>query len=160
MTAGPAASDARLASELRVSIARLRRRMVAERDPENPLSVAAMAVLGALDRHGEMNATALAAHEHVQPPSMTRTINNLELVGCVVRTPHASDGRSVMVSITDKGRERLFKDRRRRDAWLARRLVELSPEERATLALAAPILEGLSRSNAKLNREGPHPPAA
>jgi hypothetical protein len=36
--------------------------------------------------------------------------------------------------------------RRRREAWLAQRLQELLPEERATLLAAAPILEKLSQS--------------
>ena len=35
-------------------------------------------------------------------------------------------------------------DRRRRDAWLACRLRELTPDERAVLREAAPILERLS----------------
>jgi DNA-binding MarR family transcriptional regulator len=141
------APDAQLASELRVSVARLHRRVIAERDPDSPLSIAAMAVLGALHRNGELTVGELAAHEHVQPPSMTRTVTSLELAGCVIRTPHANDGRSVLVSLTDHGREQLLKDRWQRDAWLARRLDELSPEEREVLVLAAPILEALSRSN-------------
>jgi hypothetical protein len=36
--------------------------------------------------------------------------------------------------------------RRRREAWLAKRLKELTPQERATLRAAAPILEKLSQS--------------
>jgi hypothetical protein len=36
--------------------------------------------------------------------------------------------------------------RRRREAWLAQRLQELTPGERATLLAAAPILEKLSQS--------------
>jgi hypothetical protein len=36
--------------------------------------------------------------------------------------------------------------RRRRDAWMAKRLKELTPQERATLRAAAPILEKLSQS--------------
>ena len=36
--------------------------------------------------------------------------------------------------------------RRRKDAWLARRLAELTATERATLRAAVPILEKLSQS--------------
>lgn len=149
MAAEDPTNDAQLASELRVSVARLHRRMIAERDPHNLLSIAAMAVLGALYRNGALTVGELAAHEHVQPPSMTRTINNLEIAGCVVRMPHTRDGRAVMVSITDTGREQVLKDRRQRDAWLARRFGELSTHEREVLALAAPILEALSRNRRK-----------
>ena len=42
-----ARTDAGLASELRMSVMRLRRRLANERDPDNELSIAAMAVLGA-----------------------------------------------------------------------------------------------------------------
>ncbi len=47
-----------------------------------------MAVLGCLYRHGELTVGELAAHERVQPPSMTRTVNCLEEGG--VRRPPAA----------------------------------------------------------------------
>lgn len=144
MTRVSASRDAQLASELRVSLGRLRRRLLAERDPENPLPIGAMAVLGALYRHGELTVGELASHEHVQPPSMTRTVTCLEAAGCVVRAPHTSDGRSVLVSLTDHGRDQLLADHRQREAWLARSLGELSAEEREVLRHAAPVLEALS----------------
>jgi hypothetical protein len=39
----------------------------------------------------------------------------------------------------------LDEDRRRRDAWLARRLAEMTPEERRCLRQVAPILERLAQ---------------
>jgi DNA-binding MarR family transcriptional regulator len=136
-----------LASELRLSVMRLRRRLANERHPDNPLSLNAMAVLGALYRDGDMSPGELAAHERVQPPSMTRTVNCLEEGGYVARRPHDTDGRQVVVTLTDLGRETLLADRARRDAWLATRLRGLSPEEREALRRAAPILERLARSD-------------
>ena len=50
------------------------------------------------------------------------------------------------MELTDTGRATVLADRRRRDAWLARRLAELTPAERAVLRGAAPILERLSDS--------------
>ena len=141
-----ARSDAGLASQLRLSVMRLRRRLANERHPDNELSLNAMAVLGSLHRHGELTVGELAAHERVQPPSMTRTITCLEELGLVVRRRHDTDGRQVVVALTDAGRETLLADRRRRDAWLAQRLRELTPHERAVLREAAPILERLSSS--------------
>jgi DNA-binding MarR family transcriptional regulator len=141
-----ARSDAGLASQLRLSVMRLRRRLANERHPDNELSLNAMAVLGSLHRHGELTVGELAAHERVQPPSMTRTITCLEELGLVVRRRHDTDGRQVVVALTDTGRETLLADRRRRDAWLAQRLRELTPHERAVLREAAPILERLSSS--------------
>ena len=48
-----ARTDAGLASELRLSVMRLRRRLASEREPENTLSMNAMAVLGVLYRNGD-----------------------------------------------------------------------------------------------------------
>jgi DNA-binding MarR family transcriptional regulator len=140
-------TDTGLASELRTSVMRLRRRLANERHPDNELSMPSMAVLGALYGHGEMSLGELAAHERVQPPSMTRTVNCLEEGGYVARRPHETDGRQVVISISEKGRETLLADRARRDAWLARRLRGLSADERAVLRQAAPILERLARSD-------------
>lgn len=137
-------SDARLASELRFSVARLARRLRSERAPDNPLSVPALSALGILFREGECSIGALAAHERVQPPSMTRTVSCLVEDGYVVRRPHATDGRQVLVDLTEKGREILLVDRRRRDVWLAQRLHELTPEERAVLREAAPLIQRLA----------------
>ena len=139
-------SDTGLASELRFSVARLSRRLRNEREPGNPLSVAALSALGILFREGECTIGALAAHERVQPPSMTRTVNCLVEDGYAVRRPHATDGRQVLVDLTEQGREMLLADRRRRDAWLAQRLRELTAEERAVLREAAPLIQRLATS--------------
>ena len=139
-----ARTDAGLASELRVSVMRLRRRLANERDPGNDLSIASMAVLGSLFRHGDLTVGELAALERVQPPSMTRKVNGLEEGGYVARRAHESDGRVVVVGLTERGRQRVLDDRRRRDEWLARQLRDLTPAERDVLRAAAPIIERLS----------------
>lgn len=141
-----ARTDAGLAAALRVSAARLVRRLRSERDPHNELSIGQLCVLGALFRNGECSIGELAAQERVQPPSMTRTVNGLEEAGYVVRRPHETDGRQVVVTLAEKGRATVDADRRRRDAWLAQRLRELTPEERSVLRQAAPILERLANA--------------
>ncbi|MFL5514996.1 MAG: MarR family winged helix-turn-helix transcriptional regulator [Gemmatimonadales bacterium] len=141
-----ARSDAGLASELRLSVMRLRRRLSNERHPDNPLSMGAMAVLGCLFRNGDLTVGDLAAHERVQPPSMTRTVNALEDGGYVSRRAHATDGRQVVVVLSERGRTTLLADRSRRDAWLAQRLRELTPDERDVLRRAAPLVERLANA--------------
>jgi DNA-binding MarR family transcriptional regulator len=89
----------------------------------------------------------LAARERVQPPSMTRTVNCLEEGGYVTRRPHETDGRQILVALTDLGRETLLADRDRRDAWLTVQLAQLTAEERAVLRAAAPILDALSQKD-------------
>lgn len=139
-----ARTDAGLAAVLRVSVARLTRRLRSERDPDNELSVGQLSVLGALFRNGECSIGELAGQERVQPPSMTRTVNCLEEAGYIFRRPHDTDGRQVMVALAAKGVETLAADRRRRDAWLVQRLRELTPDQRFVLRQAAPILQRLA----------------
>jgi DNA-binding MarR family transcriptional regulator len=142
-------SDAGLASELRISVSRLARRLRAERIARGvatELSDTQLAALAALERHAAMTPGGLAEHEKVQPPSMTRVIAALLERGLVTRAPHPTDGRQVMLTVTDQGRELVQHSRKLREAWLAQRLRELSQEERATLRAAAPILQRLSQS--------------
>ena len=143
-------SDAGLATALRISISRLARRLRVERlglgGTETALSDIQLAALAALDRHEAMTPGELAEHEKVQPPSMTRVIAVLEERNLVRRAPHATDRRQVVLTVTAEGRALVNRVRRRREAWLAQRLQELSPEERAILRSAAPILEKLSQS--------------
>src|SRR6478752_4368808 len=141
-----ARTDSGLASALRVSVARLSRRLRSERDPDNELSIGQIQVLGDLFRNGECTVGELASLERVQPPSMTRTVNCLGEGGYIVRRKNDADGRQVVVALSEKGSQTLAADRRRRDAWLAQRLRELSPDERSVLRQAAPILERLARS--------------
>src|SRR5215218_1158022 len=142
-----ARTDAGLASELGLSVMRLRRRLTNERHPDNSLTMGAMAVLGCLFRNGDLPVGELAAHERVQPPSMTRTVNALEGGGYVSRRAHETDGRQVVVALSERGRTTLLADRARRDAWLVRRLRELTPDERDVLRRAAPLLEQLANAD-------------
>lgn len=135
------------ASELRLSVMRLRRRLASERHPDNELSMSQMSVLAGLMRHGEMTLGELAARERVQPPSMTRIVNLLAESGHVARRPHERDGRVTLVALTDAGLDVLRVDRDRRDAWLARKLDELTEDERDTLRRATPLLERLAQED-------------
>jgi DNA-binding MarR family transcriptional regulator len=138
-----ARTQAGLASALRISVMRLARRLRSERTDET-LTLSQLATLGTLDRHGPMTLGELAAHERVQPPSMTRIVSSLEDRGLVVREPDVTDRRLVIVRRTAEASALLTVDRRRRDAWLARRLRELTSDEHETLRRAVPILEKLA----------------
>jgi DNA-binding MarR family transcriptional regulator len=149
MTTPESRWDAGLATSLRISVARLARRMRAERvaqglQPE--LSDTQLAALAALEKHRAMTPGELAEHEKVQPPSITRVIASLEERGLIQRMPHPTDRRQVVLNVTDQGREVVQKVRQLREAWLARRLRDLTPAERAVLREALPILEKLSQT--------------
>jgi DNA-binding MarR family transcriptional regulator len=151
MTVTQTRTDAGLATALRISVSRLARRLRAQRAAsgltEAVLSETQLAALSALEVHQAMTPGELAEHEKVQPPSMTRVIAVLEERNLVLRSPHPTDRRQVILTVTEEGRAVVQRVRRRKDAWLARRLAELTTEERATLRAAVPILEKLSQSS-------------
>ncbi len=132
-------TDTALASELRTTVMRLARRLRAQRS-DTSLSLGQLAVLGTLDRHGPLTPSELAAHERVQPPSMTRMVAALEAAGLVTRSDHPTDRRQVLVAVGSSGVELLRADRRRRDAWLAQRMRDLDPADLEILRAAAGVL--------------------
>jgi DNA-binding MarR family transcriptional regulator len=136
---------AELASTMRVSVMRLTRRLRHER-PDVGLGLTQIATLATIERHGPVTPREVAEHERVQPPSMSRVLAALEERALITRTAHPSDGRQQLVAITREGRELLREDRRRREAWLAQRLAELTPEERETLRAATMIIDRITRS--------------
>ena len=144
-TTGEASGDAELAASLRLASMRLARRLRLERGRDD-LTLSQLAVLGSLDRHGPATPGELAEIERVRPPSMTRIVNSLEEAGLVVRRPHPTDGRQVIVELTDQARVLVDDDRRRRTAWLALQLDELTADERDALRIAAPLLDRLAGS--------------
>lgn len=137
-------SDADLAAALAMSVVRLARRLRSEGIDDLGVGVGAVAVLALLHREGERTVGELARLERVRPPSMTRTVARLETSGYVERFAHPTDGRQVLVRLSDKGRELLAAERRRRDAWLARHLRNLTAEERALLRQTASIFDSLA----------------
>lgn len=136
---------AALAAELRVALMRSVRRIRAEKS-DRDLSGGQFSVLAVLDRHGPLTPRELADHEGVQPPSMTRTVATLVELGLARRSDDPRDGRQVLVHLTEAGSATVGQTRRRRDAWLARRLAELSAEDRAVLARATDILGRIADS--------------
>jgi DNA-binding MarR family transcriptional regulator len=139
-------SDVGLATALRSSLLRLSRQIRWQRADGADLTANQFGVLGALSKHDAMTIGELAAHERVKPPSMTRIVSNLEEAGLVVRRPHETDKRQVLVELTDAARELIHANRRRRDEWLQTKLKTLTPEERDILRKAAPVLERLAAS--------------
>jgi DNA-binding MarR family transcriptional regulator len=130
------------AAHLRTAIVRTARRLRQEAAVETtgltPTSVAALATI---ERHGPLTPSEIAEIERVKRPTITRTLGCLEREGLIDRAPDPQDGRSALVSVNAAGRERLRRLRSRKNAYLARRMRELTPEEVDTLERAAEILE-------------------
>lgn len=121
------------------------RRLRAEKS-DAELSDGQFSVLSVLDRCGPLTPRALAEHERVQPPSITRTLSGLLDRGLIDRTEVPSDRRQAIVRLTETGAMAVKETRRRRDAWLARRLDGLDPKEQAVLAEASEILRRIADS--------------
>ena len=137
--------DHELVASLRVGVMRLARRLRNERSGSD-LTLTHLSALGTLDRYGKLTIGELAAIENVKPPSMTRTVNCLQDAGLVIRTAHETDGRQVVVGLTEHARAVLDEDRRRRDAWLAVHLADLDPADLGLLRSVAPLLDRMANN--------------
>jgi DNA-binding MarR family transcriptional regulator len=112
---------------------------------EHRFSLSQGAVLGRLDREGTKSIGDLAVAERVRPQSMTQTISDLEADGLIARRADPSDGRRMLVELTEQGRRTLQADRRQREGWLARAIADdLSKQEQQVLAQALDLLRRLS----------------
>jgi DNA-binding MarR family transcriptional regulator len=134
---------ARVASDLRVVLAQLNRRLRAE----NRIPLSHTAVLGRLDRCGSRSVSDLAVAERVRPQSMAQTVADLEADGFVTRRPDPDDRRRALVELTAEGLATLQADRAARDGWLARAIAEnLSAADRDILGNAVELLRQLVES--------------
>jgi DNA-binding MarR family transcriptional regulator len=134
---------AALAHDLRLAVMRFSRRLRNQR-VDTSVTLTHLAALSTLQRNGPMSPGELAAHERVQPPSMTRVVVALEGMGLVTRTPHPTDGRQVIIGLTAAAEDLLSAEAQAREAWLSSRLQELTAEERVVLREAAEIMEKLA----------------
>lgn len=105
------------------------------------MSPSLSSALASIDLHGPLAPSEIAAREGVQRPTVTRVLARLEADGLVARTAEPSDRRSCSIAITPTGHEVLEDLRTRKDAYMARRLDSLTPEDREILDRAAGILE-------------------
>jgi DNA-binding MarR family transcriptional regulator len=137
------ANVAKAASDLELLLGRLRRRIRAEA-PNEGITLSQMSVLSRVVRDGPDTASGLAAVEHVKAQSMALTVANLESQGLVARTSDPLDGRRILVTSTERGRQVVQSVRRSRQAWLARAIATcFSDEEQETLLEALALLERL-----------------
>lgn len=145
MPTAPLATDlAGLASQLRLSVFRASRTL--RRESQAGISPTLLAALSTIERHGPMTAGALAAHEQVRKPTVTRILSALVDEGLVERTPDPADRRMAWVQLTPTGRSLMRTVRRRTDRYLAQRLRKLDAEELATLERAAEILDRITEA--------------
>jgi DNA-binding MarR family transcriptional regulator len=128
-----------LAESLRLAVTRLARRL--RREAGAGLSFSMLAALSTVERRGPLTLGELATAEGIAPPSVTAAVARLEEAGLVERATLEEDRRVSVVSVTAAGTGLLRESRRAKEAYLARRLAAMRPEDRAVLARAAELLE-------------------
>ena len=134
-----------VAAALRVSMGLLLRRLRQVGVP-GELTVPETSALARLDRNGPATSSELARVEQISPQSMGATLSALEARGLVTRDPDARDGRRIVMSVTETGRQLLRDKRDARTEHLARALAAgFTREELGQLMAAAPLLERLAQ---------------
>ena len=130
-----------LSRGLSFAIGRANRRMLAA---GQGLGQGHLNALATMYRVGAIRPGDLAQREFVSAPTMTRTLRDLERLGLVSRIPDASDGRSILVSVTELGEHEVLGARSARAELLAELLQRLDKDDVAALRDALGALERLA----------------
>ena len=148
MSGAPAKADngstAALAGDLRVAVGQIMKRLRQEAHLLD-FSWSQIKVLSHIDQGGPATVTALAQAEGVRPQSMGATVAALEAAGMVAGSPHPTDGRQTLWSLTELCRQKVAENRAVREDWLFQKLAEdFSTAEQAELAQALRLLRRLA----------------
>ncbi|MFJ3672452.1 MarR family winged helix-turn-helix transcriptional regulator [Streptomyces sp. NPDC090106] len=139
-----------LALELVRSMDRLRGRIRSETGMHTgPWSRSQLAALYRVVSGPPATTSDLAAAEYMKPQSMSQTLAALEKNGLVTRSPDPADGRRMLVSATQRGREEAERWLAARENWLTAAIEHtLTAKEQSALPALAAILERLADSDA------------
>lgn len=130
-----------LAEKLRVTLGRFVRRLKTQ---ANTPTTSQSETLSLLDRAGSLSVAELAGRRNVRHQSMRLVTAQLESDGLISKTPNPADGRSQLLSITEKGKEVLSRAREARTSQIANLIEErLSGKDRRTLEAAIRVIERL-----------------
>ncbi len=121
------------------------RRIRAELDP-GEITWSEAAILARLDESGPLTTADLARRESVKPQSIGASVAILEQEGLVRRQPHPTDGRQVLVGITDKGVATRRRNTVLKRQWISTAMAKLDPAEQQTVILAAALIKRLADS--------------
>jgi len=134
---------AEAATELRVTLYRIVRQL---RTAQSALEITSSqsVVLDRLVTDGPATVAALARAENVRPQSMRVTLAALEERGMVERSPHPTDQRQVLLSVSAELEQQLAVIRSLKEDWLARSMAaKLGRAEQDALLAAIPLLRRL-----------------
>ena len=149
---------AALAVELHAVLGLLARRARAA-TAATELTASQRSVAARLLREGPATTADLARAEFVRPQSMRMTLGALEERGLLARTPHPTDGRQVLVELSEAGRATMAGIMRTKQDWLTSAIAgDLDARQRAALAAALPVLRSLAGTDAPAGPTAPTAP--
>jgi len=123
-----AKARAAVAASLHEQLSRLIREFGGLELPQQ-LTPQRLSVLAMIDRRGPVSIAALADHEMVRPPTMSRMVSVLVDGGLVKRSADERDGRGVLLAMTPKGRRIYQHAHERRLRYFAEALERLNEQE-------------------------------
>ena len=141
--AGIAPTPEEVAAALRVAAGNLYRRL--KQSPfHGEATLAETSTLGRLERNGPATSSDLARADHISPQSMGVTVAALEERGLIERDRDPEDGRRIVLSITEAGRQLIHDKRGARTGQIAAALDGFSGGELTRLMAVVPLLERLA----------------
>jgi DNA-binding MarR family transcriptional regulator len=132
-----------VAAALRVAIGMVYRRL--RQSTPNELTLAESSTLSRLERGGPASSSELARYDRISPQSMGVTVAALEDRALIERDRDPEDGRRIVLSITEAGRQLIHDKRGARTGQIADALGDgFSAGELTQLMAAVPLLERLA----------------
>ena len=133
-----------LASELRSVLIRLYKKLRKKSVSAEKLSLTERSTISLIYNNGTMLASELALVEKITTQSMSQVVNHLFELGLIVKTPSETDGRKVLISLSEAGKEIIEKVRTEKDEWLSDAIADaLTREEHDALIKALGALTKL-----------------
>ncbi len=117
-------ADLQLASDLRMVITRLIKKLRNKSSVSGQLSLTERSTIALLDQHKELLPNELAAMEKITTQSMSQILSHLLELGYINRKISETDKRKSIISLSKAGQAILYKVRNERDEWLGKALQE------------------------------------
>lgn len=143
--AQPDAETAEIAARVRLIVGRLNRRLRLQPGTDR-LTSTQLATLATIEQRAPLRIGDLAAAEGISGATMTRVVADLTDLGLIERRLDPDDGRACQVLLSQHGKTEVDRLRAQRTGYLATRLDACTPEQRAVLAAALPVLELLAQN--------------
>jgi len=134
-------TTAETAARLRRAVTRLNRRLRAT--APDGVSPGQASMLASIAKLANPSLGELATAEHIQPPSVTRLVRDMQRQGLITCTLDAEDRRCTRVSLSAAGRRELDTIRKKKAEFLEQRLLVLSAADQRRAREAAAFLETL-----------------